>query len=256
VVESSKDFRLPSPVEGLDVGLEAALAWGREDRDDRELEAEPDDPSEGVGFDSRALEDGVVVELGVAWQTGLRPVLDELFARESRGDSRGGPTGAESSVEADAVEDSDVGATEIRADDQIDDGVEAVEFDASLGEVEQEPSGWRRGSADASASVEEAVTCEDAANGSDRRERVGVLSDQLGVDSGSAELAERAVSQKVLAEVDDALLDVGRDPAWRARRPGGLVIKLDVAEALTVSACDPALDGAESDAETSRDRAQ
>src|SRR6267142_429643 len=65
VLEASPDAGLPPAVVALDHGLEAGFAWRHEHRHHTQAQAHTDDSSQGVRVAVRALEDHVVVELGI-----------------------------------------------------------------------------------------------------------------------------------------------------------------------------------------------
>lgn len=144
VLEACPDFRLPTGVEAFDGGLEAGFVGNGEDGGDIEAEAEAYHAADGVGVLSRSGEAVVVVELGIAGQSEFAPVLVERFEDAVGSELPLGPDGREASVQRNSRENREVRPA---ADGHAFDGVEAVEFAASVGDFGEIPAFGRRGAA-------------------------------------------------------------------------------------------------------------
>ena len=126
MVEAVPDGFTPSGIEAFDGSLEASFAGRREDRDHSELEAGPDDSTDGIGILMRALEARGVVELGIGRQTDLGPMLEDTF-QGPRGSGRAweGPSRGQCAMNRDGGKDVDQGSF---FDEQVLDEIEAVQF--------------------------------------------------------------------------------------------------------------------------------
>ena len=133
VLEPGPDPSLPRAVVVLDRCLETRLARRHEHRDDAQPQAQSADSPDRVGMDVRPLEDRIVVELGVAWQAELPPMLDHALNYEFGRDALPARPGCDqAAMERDAVEDLDVGSA---ADDQALDEIEAVKVPFPAGHL-------------------------------------------------------------------------------------------------------------------------
>jgi hypothetical protein len=198
----------------------------------------------------RPLEDRVVVELGVARQTELPPVLDQALDDELGGDALiAGPRGHQAAVQRDPVEHLDLRAI---ADDQSLDDVEAVEFPAPAGHLRQVPARWRRGPSRPMLMVQGAATTQDAVDGALRGERFDPAGSQVLEDRFGPEEAQVALGLQLAAHVEDRILDgplgsLSDSGDRRAIRP------IHPAEARALRVADPAVNGRGAHAEVPRD---
>src|SRR5262249_56882144 len=131
--------------------------------DDAQAQAQPADTPDHIGMDVRPLEDRVVVELGVARQAELAPVLDQALDHELRRDALAPRPGRDqAAMQRDGVEYLDLGAG---LDGQALDDIDAVEFPAATSHLRQIPARRRRRPSDPMATVQHAATAEDAVDG-------------------------------------------------------------------------------------------
>src|SRR5262249_27792324 len=111
MLEPRPDPRLPRTVVVLDGRLKARLAWRHEYRHHPQAQAEPTDAPAHVRGGMRPLEDRVVVELGIARQSELPPVLDQALDNQLRRDALPTRPGRDqSAMQRDSVEHLDLGA--------------------------------------------------------------------------------------------------------------------------------------------------
>lgn len=207
VLKASPDFFLPAAVVVLDGRLEAGLPRRGEDGSDVELETKPDDASEGIGPLVGALEDRVVVELNVLGASESAPMLDEHFDRESGGPGGFDPTGAEATMQADAIEDHDVGSA---TNDEPFHEVEAVEFGLMGRDAWQIPPFGRGRTTDSSASIERAAAEENSPDGAQGWDALGAALLERPKNGRCAELSEIAGLLELLAEPQDEILQTVR----------------------------------------------
>jgi hypothetical protein len=144
MVEPRPHLRLPAAVVALDEILKAMLARCREHGRDAKTEAQASDATKAVSVLMGALKARVVVELRIAWEAELAPMLDEKFNGRTRGDSRRHPRRNNSTVQADSVEYLDFRAA---FDGEAHDRIEAVELGSTRGDVRQVPALRRSGPA-------------------------------------------------------------------------------------------------------------
>src|SRR5512135_2840037 len=110
VLEPGPDLRLSGAVVVLDRRLEAELMGHDEHRHHAQAQAQPTHPPHHVRVGVRALEDRVVVELGVAGQAERPPMLDQRCDHDLGRHARlHRERGGQSSVQGDAVEYLDLG---------------------------------------------------------------------------------------------------------------------------------------------------
>jgi hypothetical protein len=253
VFKAPPDLGLPAAVVALNRGLEARLFMGCEDRDDTQLQAEPCDAAEGVAIDPIPLEDGVVVELGIVWQTVLAPVIKERFDRESGPPKGSHPAPAETSMQADAVEDHDVGTP---TDDEAFHEVEAVEFRLPSGDARQIPAFGRRGMTNSCPSIESTAPQEDATDGASGGDPLDSPLQKFVLNGSGAEFTEVAEQLEVPSDPEDQVLHAFRggprgpsSAAWRIR-------EVDAIESLSARPSHPFLNRCQSHAKLPRHRSQ
>jgi hypothetical protein len=250
--EALDDLALPESVERFDGGLEAGLARRREDGSDAQSEAKADDASHGIGKIMGALKARVVVELSVGGQAVLTPMGEESLEDEVGGDVLTWPGIDETAMKRNGIE--AVSVSIVLERDGFHD-VEGVELDAAIGEIGKIPSGRRSRTAHASSSIENAVAGEDAADGSDGGKGRNALFLEMAMNGLIAEFAEIAVQPQMRACVEDARFEIGGN-ASSSSGSAGPVIEIDAFESLGSSASDPTLNGAQRDADASRDLTQ
>lgn len=124
-------FRFPSGVERLDQILDPVLAGWREDGRDAEAQAHAGHAADGVPKLVRALEEGVVVELGVVGEPVLPPVPEQTSNHVGGGPPFHQKRGRKSPVERDSGQNVEAGAG---PNHQILDEVEAVELGGTSGD--------------------------------------------------------------------------------------------------------------------------
>src|SRR3954468_20643927 len=160
MLEPGPDPDLPGAVVMLDGRLEARLARRYEHWDDAQAQAQPAHAPDHIGMDVRPLEDRVVVELGIARQAELPPVLDQALDDELRRDTPPArPRRDQAAMERDAVEDLDLRSA---LDDKPLDDVDAVEFRTAAGHLRQIPTARRWRTSDPALAVQRAAAVEDA----------------------------------------------------------------------------------------------
>lgn len=125
------DFGLPAAIVVFNGGLEAGFAWGSKDGNDFQLQAQAHDPTDGIGVMMSALEEGIVVELGVGREAVLAPVRGEIGQHQIGAEDRMRPGTRQAAQERDGVEDFHALAT---SDDQTFDAIEAIEFGLAVGD--------------------------------------------------------------------------------------------------------------------------
>src|SRR3954447_7349771 len=217
VLEPRPDPRLPGAVIRLDRRLEARLAGRHEHGGDPQAQAQPADAPDHIGMDVRPLEDRVVVELGVARQAELPPVLDQALDDELRRDTLPARPGRDqSAMQRDAVEDLDLGAA---LDDQPLDDVDAVEFLTAAGHLRQVPAPrWWRTSGPALA-VQHAPAVKDAVDRAQSGQRLDPAGIKDLADRFRPVEAQITLVAQLASDVEDEILDGGGGPLGRGREP-------------------------------------
>src|SRR5262245_41509039 len=246
VQEPRPDAQLPRAVVALNRGLEARFAGRHEHRHYLQAQAQSADPPDQVGVSMRALEDRVVVELGVARQAKLLPESDQGVAdQRGRHASLLGPGSDQPAMQRNAIEDLDQRAV---LDLEPLDGIEAVQLLLAGGDLGQIPAQRRRLAAYAFASVQGTASRQDTTDGSHRRQRRGLPLLQ-GVPYGlGAEEAEVAVPPQFLTQLQDEILKGGFGTlrVVRRMRPIG---PIDTVQALAGGVANPVQDGGGTDTE-------
>ena len=230
VLKACPDLGLPTTVVALNGGLEAGLFMRREDRCHAQLQTEPSDAAEGVAIDPIALEDGVVVELGILGQTVLTPVINERFDRECGPPGRAHPAAAETSMETDAVEDHDVGAA---ADHEAFHEIEAVQFGLTTGDARQIPAFGRRGPANSYASVESTAAAEDPTNGPRGGDPFNAASQKFAMNGSGAKFTEIAEQLELRSDAEDQVLDALRGGPGGSSSAARGIREVDAVESLS-----------------------
>ncbi len=137
MVEASPNFGLPAAVDIFDGRLKATLLWPREDRSNPEPQAGPHDEAERILTVVAPMEDGVVVD-GIGRQSEFAPVSTSASTAVLRSPASAATSPA-SPVQGDHIEDLQ---TETPFQSEPLDGIEAVEFSASVLAVGEMPA-WR-----------------------------------------------------------------------------------------------------------------
>jgi hypothetical protein len=238
VLKASPDFVLPSSVVVFDGRLKAGLSRWSEDRDDIELETKADHATESIGPLMGALEEGVVVELGVIEKSVFAPVGDERFDREFGGPGGFDPTGAEAAVEADCIQDHDVGST---ANDETFHEVEAVEFGLTGCNPWEVPALGRRRAADTPASIQCAASEEDSTDRAHGGDALRAAFVEGAMNGGCAKLTEIAGLPELFAEPQDEIFEAHRGGTSLAPSSAWRIGPIDTIQTLTVRSSNPVL---------------
>ena len=239
---------LPSPVVTLDSGLEARFCGRDEDGYHSQLEAYPDDPSERIGVVMGALESRVVVELAVAWQANLTPVIQDTVLRPN-GLNRAslGPGSHKPSVERDGIQDIDQRSI---LDAKVFDDIEGIDFGVAGDGLWKVPSeGWSGPSLTA-CSIEGSAAFEDTSNGPDRGDPAELGLVQFSVNSQGSILSEVTVDLQGSSQVQDLLFKVGRGSVHGACRTRGMGGEIDAIQTLRARPSEPVLNGGQTEAES------
>lgn len=253
VLEATPDLGLPAAVIAFDGGLESSLVGRREDWGDAELQAKPDHASQGIGKRSIAEKDAIVVELSVFRQTVLAPMRNQRFDCEFGSPNGSHPTAAESPVQADAVEDHNLGPA---ADDKAFHEIEAVEFRLVRNHAWQVPPFGRRRTANSYPSIERTATEEDSANGADCWDPLQAAICESTIDGHGAVFTKIAGHSELLSQSQDQLLQ----PPWR--RPcstsstAGRICPVDAVRAFLACTSKPVLNGRQSHTKSPCDGSQ
>ena len=212
VMKATPHLGLPATVVVFDGRLKTSFAGWGEDGSDAELQAESRHLIEAVFPVMGALEDGVVVELGVVGQAIGLPMFDQRSDRVFSGPQGGGEAVTQATVKADDREHFDIAAA---LDDESLDEVKAVHFGLPVGQLGQMPSLGRRGPADAALTIEDAPAMENPSDGANGRDRIAVQAAwelaQLAMDGRGSVLAERRFVVQSFADAEDKVFD----PLWR-----------------------------------------
>jgi hypothetical protein len=201
-------------------------------------------------MDVRPLEDRIVVELGVARQAELPPVLDQALDHELRRDALPTRPGRDqAAMERDAVEDLDLRTA---PNDQALDDIDAVEFPTAAGHLGQIPARRRGRPPEPMPPVEHASTPEDAVDGPLRGQRFDAAGPEGIADRLGPEETQVALGLQSAAHFEDQVFEGGGGPLGgmgdrRTIRP------IDPVEALAERIADPAIDGGGAHAEIPRD---
>jgi hypothetical protein len=220
MVEASPDLGLPAAVVAFDGGLEAGFSRWRKDRSDLQGQAQASHSAEVIGVVVGALEPGVVIELGVARQAHLSPVLDQGEVRQFCRDGGSWPGGGQAAVKRDGVENLDIDSA---FNDKASDDVEAIGFNPAGGELGQVPAAWRGWTPNPSFAVKRSSSIQDATDGANRGDTAMSSLDQFSLDGDITELSQIAYFFELLAKSQDLFFDEPADPIGRtatgSRRP-------------------------------------
>ena len=249
--ETLPDPDLPAAIEVLDEGLEAGLMRRGEDRDDAELQAEPDHTAEGIRKLTCPAENRVVVELGIVRQPVLPPMFDERFRGENSSPRRSHPGTTQSPMQTDSGQNVH-GSTALKA--KIFDEIKAVQFGLASGDAWQIPAFGRWGTTNSPSTVEGAATPENSSDGAQRGNLLQTLLPKGTPDCCGAIFAKIAEVPKLLANSQNAILHPRRGgvlPTSPTARP---VEPNDPIETIVAGALDPPLNSSQSHTKLLRDR--
>jgi hypothetical protein len=242
---------LPSSVVAFDSGLEARLCRRDEDRYNAQLETYADNSSDRVAVMMGTLESCVVIELAIAGQTDLSPMIEYTILRPN-GRERASlrPGSHKASMERDGVENIDQRAV---LDAEVLDDVESVDFGTTVSHLGKVPSeGWGRPSQTAY-SIESSTAFEDASNGPEGRNWVESGLAQFPVDGESSVFTEVAVNLQGPSQVEDAVFQMHRGSVDRAVGTWGVGSEIDAVQTLGTRASQPMLNGGQTDTKLSGD---
>jgi len=242
VLETTPHLGLPAAVVVLDHGLETRLPGRSKDRDDPQAQTQPGHSTETIRPVMGSVKDRVVVELGIARQSHLPPVLQEPFYSDFRGDDRVRPRLAQPSMKADGVEHLDVDST---PNDQTFDDVETVQLGLARGHARQIPTLGRGGSPHTLAAIESSPSLQDATDGAKAWDLRTPISHQGPLDRGRTVFAERAVISQVSAQLKNAIFHRLGSPIRRARTTPRAIRKVDITQTLMARAVQPSLNRTE-----------
>lgn len=251
--EALPDLCLPTAIVIFNGRLEAGFLGRREDRGDAELQSEPDHTSQGVTVDPVSQKDGAIIELDVFRQIMCTPVGDDGLDRESGCPGGSYPTAAETAVQADGVEDHDVGAT---PNDEAFHEIEAVEFRLLGSYAWQIPAFGGRRTANSLAPIESAATQEDSADGADRGNPFEAAFYEGTTNGGRAEFTEVAGDLELRTQLQDQVLESLRCRPGRTSPTARRVCPVNTIATLSRSASDPLLDSCQRDVKSPRDESQ
>ena len=250
VMEASPNFGLPSRIEALDGCLKATLPRRGKHRCDPESQAGSNDSADHITTMVSALEDRVIVELGIARQSELLPMLQSrLYTELSRHEGMR-PATDQPTVERDDVEDFNPQPALNR---QSLNDVEAVQFGALMGHIGQVPTQRRWRMTNTASRVESPTSLQDSSDGSNRRDSTVTLSDELLADGPSSEFTQDAVFFQFLSKPQHSLL------SRRVRAPGSVrrarsVTPVDAVQPMTACPLNPQLNRAETHSDLSGNR--
>jgi hypothetical protein len=216
--ESLPDPLLPAAVEALDDRLEPGLMGWREDGNDVQLQAEPDDTTKGIRKLACSTKNGVVVELGIFREAVSSPVCNQRFRGGLGGPRRSHPTGTKAGMQTDPGHDVHVGAA---TQAKVFDEVETIDVRLPGSEAWHVPAFGRRRPTNSRPSVESASAQEnsaDRANGGNRLE-AALFQGQL--DHHGAVLSQVALLPELLTNSQDQILNAGRRGDLLASSPAG-----------------------------------
>src|SRR3990172_2124467 len=239
MLETRPDLGLPEAVKVFDGRLEAGLVRNGEDRDNAQAQAQADHTADRVRVLPRSREAVVVVELGVARPADLAPMLLQGLDDEGGADPAFRPDRRQTAMQGNPRENRQLRPT---ADGQAFDGVEAVQFAVSVGDRGEIPTGGRRGTADAWAAIQHAMSGENATDGANRGERWGGLGPELSMDGRGSVLSQSAAILETLAGGQDASFQGGLGTS-RLAWGGTAVVPIDAVQTLALSPLHPMLDG-------------
>jgi hypothetical protein len=238
-VKSAPDLGLPTAVVAFDSGLEAGFARWREDGSDLQGEANAADTTDVIGVVMSALESSVVVELSVAGQAELTPMIEQSVHRDSGRDGRSGPGSCQATVKRDGVEDLDVDSA---FNDKAFDDVEAIGLGVPGGHFRQIPAAGRGWSAHPRVAIQSSSTLQDSSNGANRRDPAVPLPAQLAMDRGVTVLSQVAGLPKLLSQPEDFLFESRGDAiSGLTGRSSGPVGPIDAVQPLPIRPTDPAV---------------
>lgn len=239
MLEPRPDLGLPTPVVAFNGGLEAGFSGRNEDRDHAEAEAGANDLAQGVGPAMCSMEPGVVVELNVAGQAKLPPMLGESLDGFRCRDEGTNPRSCQSAVKGDRVEHLNVNSA---FDDKAGDDVDAIEFGSALCDRRQVPAAGRRRMTDPASAVESPSPKQDSSDSSDGRRFPAALLEHFPSDCCIPELSQSTFCLQLLPYPQDLLLGGRVDSVGPAPGPSRSIRPIHSVKSLLTSSLKPAPD--------------
>ena len=240
VMKTAPHLGLPTSVVVFDGRLKTGFARRGEDGSDAELQAESCHLAEAVFPVMGALEDGVVIELGVVGQAVDLPMFHQRSDRVFSGPQGSGKAVAQAAVKTDDREHFDLAAT---LDDKSLDEIEAVHFGLPLGQSGQMPSFGRCRPADAALAIEGAPALEYPPDGAKGGDMIAVQATgevaELAMDGHSSVFAERRFVVQSFADAEDQVLDSLGRAASSATPAAWPIGPIDAIQALLLCPGDP-----------------
>jgi hypothetical protein len=249
--ESLPDLLLPAAVEALDDGLESGLVGWREDRDDAELQAEPDDAPKGVRKLTCSAKDGVVVELGIFRESVSTPMSNERFGGGLGGPRGSDPTGTQACLHADAGQDVDVDAA---TQTKVFDEVKAIDVRQPGSDAWDVPAFGRGRPTNSSSSIESAAPQQDSADSPEGWNLLETAFFEGELDCRGAEVTQVALIPELLANSQDQIFDAGRRGDFLASSTSWHIDPGHPVNTLIAGALHPTLNGSQCHAKLLRHR--
>src|SRR5258706_2143404 len=166
VMESLPDFSLPVTVEALNGRLKAGFLRRSKHWSHLQTQTQPNHSTDGIGKLMVALEKRVIVELSKAGQAQRTPMFHQHLQYGRRIDYVSGPRSDQTSVQGNAIENSNFNAT---FNDQPFDHVEAIKLALARSQLRQIPAQRRWTAPRPSFPIQGASSFQDAADGANRR---------------------------------------------------------------------------------------
>jgi len=253
VLESGPNFCLPSPIETLDRGLKASLAWRGEHRHYVQTQAEPHDRTNYVSMLMRALENGVVIELRIVWQPHLLPMTYQRFPGQPRVHTFTRPSINQTAMQRNCSQDLYPDTT---TNDQPLDDIELVKLCGLTGHSRDVPA-WRRRRPSATPSrVEYAMPVQYPINCARRRCSGFKLAQQLPVNCLRTIFAQRTFVAEFLSQNEDSIFHSTIGAVMNCLWNGRTIAQIDAIQPLTFGALDPALHRAQTNSKLASNRTQ
>ncbi len=252
MVEALPDLRLPSAVVAFDGGLEARFTRWSEDRSHLQREAQAGNTAEIIGVLVGSLEAGVVIELGIARQADLTPVVDQYEACQLGRDGGSWPRGRQAAVKGDGVKDLDINSA---FNDKAGNDVDAIGLDSASGDVRQVPAAWRRWATDPSLAVQSSPSLQDATDGTNRGDFAMSSLDQFSTDGDITIFSQVACFLELSAKLQDLFFYPLTDPiGWAVARSGRSIRPVHAIQPLFSGAANPAAHRGEAHPKVTSDR--
>ena len=245
VLEATPHLGLPTTVVVLYHRLKACLPRRREYRYDPQAQTQPGNPTETVRPLMGPLKDRVVVELSIARQAHLPPVLQKPIHSGFRGDDRFRPGPAQPSMKADAVEHLDIDSA---PNHQPLDDVKAVQLSLARRQVRQVPALGRCGSSHAAAGIQGPSSLHDAPNGTNAGYAGPAFLLKGSLDGRGPILPQRAIFSQFSPQYQDPVFRGLSGTTRRRRTPSRSVGEVDTVHTLVSRSTHPTLNRAKAHA--------